>query len=153
MPLPTLPDPLRDDPVIVISNDPRPRGMRIRVGPKQVVLPPDSFEHFLSILAGHPDPDNTELDFIRHDSATSESCRLRASVGRMRDHFERAFAAEPDAAAARNVIVTIEREKTYVLHPELEVRIDPTVERIDPMAVRREVLAALFAKYLAPALR
>ena len=151
MPLPTLPVCLRDDPVVVISNDPRPRGMRVRIGPKQIVLPPDSFEHFLSILAGHPDPDNTELDFIRHDSATSESCRLRASIGRMRDHFERAFAGEPDAAAARNVIVTIEREKTYVLHAELEVRVDPSAERIASMTVRREVLAAFLAKHLAPA--
>ncbi len=145
--LPPLPLCLQLCPVVTLSADIRPRGVRAVIGPKTAVLPFESFEHFVAIIAGCPDPDNVNLDFIEHCSASSESCRLRASIGRMRDRFEEAFAGEPDAAAARNVVVTIDREKTYILHPGLRVRLLRSAAAISSSVVRREILARLLAMF------
>jgi len=121
--------------------------MRLVIGPKPFVIPDEAFELFLSISAGCPDPDNTESDFITHDSASCESCRLRAAVGRLRRRFEQAFVEETDGELARNIIVTVEREKTYVLHPLLTVRLCDSVAKIDPMTVRPNILAKLLKRF------
>lgn len=144
---PSLPRCLQLRPVVALSDDLRPRGVRFALGPKQVVLPSESFEHFVSILAGHPDPDNMAFDYICHDSATSEACRLRASVGRMRDRFEEAFADETDASLARAIVVTLDRDKAYVLHPALRVQLLPSVKAIPTAVLRREILDKLLAKF------
>lgn len=134
-------------PVIEIGNDPRPGGMRFRLGSKQVTLPDASFEHFLAIIAGCPDPDRCDSDFIRHNSASNEACILRASVHRLRKYLRAQFREEPDGHSAGNVICTVVRGKTYRLHPELRVQLDPSVALIDPMTVRREILDKLQAKF------
>lgn len=142
-----LPECLSRAPVVRFSNDPRPAGLRFSLGPKRVTLPDAAFEHFLAIVAGCPDPDRCDSDFIRHNSASNEACILRASVHRLRKYLRVQFREEPDGHNAGNVICTVVRGKTYRLHPELCVQLDPSVALIDPMTVRREILDKLLAKF------
>lgn len=141
-----LPRSLLADPVVRLSGDLRPRGIRVRLGPVPVVFPPDAFELFAAILAGRPDPDDLEHDYITHDSASPDGCRLRAGVGRLRDRFVAAFAGQPDAGLARNVIRTVWLEKTYVLDPRLTVCADPSVGRLAGH-VRPAILDLLLATF------
>lgn len=142
-----LPECLSRNPVVKLSNDPRPNSMRFRLGPKTVVLTEGGFEHFVSILVECPDPDNLFFDFIRYDSGTCEACNIRASICRIRDTIEGHFEDEPDTDLARNVIFTPSREKTYRLHPGLQVRTALSVREIDPRVVRPAILAKLLEKF------
>ena len=140
LPLPTS---LLSQPVIVISNDPRPGGMRLRFGPRQSVLTYSGFEHFAAILIGCPDPENLDSDFIRHDSASCEACNLRASVHRVRNCIEAAFGEDPDGNLARNVVRTIKRGKSYMRHHLLHVQLAASAKQISPQVLRPEILARL----------